>query len=56
MNLIDLAPALAKGPAMQERDRQLVALRAASPLQGRAGQHDASDLALFKAMDEPPLL
>ena len=39
-----------------ERERQLIALRAASPMRGRAGQHDASDLGLFRAANEPTLL
>ena len=56
MNLIDLDPAPAKRPADSERTRQLVALRATSPLMGKAGQHDASDLALFRQADEPTLL
>ena len=55
MNLIDLDPAPAKRPDHDERTRQLVALRAASPLMGKAGQHDASDLALFRQADEPRL-
>ena len=39
-----------------ERERHIVALRAASPMRGRAGQHDASDLGLFRAANEPRLL
>lgn len=39
-----------------ERERQILALRAASPMRGRAGQHDASDLGLFRAANEPSLL
>lgn len=47
-------------PAELERERQELALRAAAPLRGnRHGtmqrQHDASDLALFRAANEPAL-
>lgn len=44
-----------------ERDRRVVELRSAAPLRGnRAGamlaQHDASDLALFRAANEPAMI
>lgn len=39
----------------RRNDAQLMELRAKSPLRGKAGQHDASDLALFRAADEPSL-
>lgn len=40
---------------LAELDRQRVALKAASPLQAQAEQHDVSDLALFRASDEKEL-
>ena len=54
-------PSHAKGPAefspaqTEELQRQRIALKAASPLQGLAEQHDTSDLALFRAVDEQEL-
>jgi hypothetical protein len=39
-----------------ERDRQIVALRSASPNRSRAPQHDTSDCPLFRAADEPRLI
>lgn len=33
-----------------------LALKAGSPLRGRADQHDASELGLFRAANEPGLL
>lgn len=38
-----------------ERERLAIALKTASPLRGRAVQHDASDLGLFRAADEQEL-
>lgn len=44
-------------PAQAAKDQhQRVALKAASPLRGRTDQHDASDLGLFRAANEPGLL
>lgn len=35
--------------------RQRIALKSNSPLRGKTEQHDASDLSLFRAADEPGL-
>jgi hypothetical protein len=55
---MDFAPATA--PTDIERQRAELALRAAAPLKGKRtgqsfAQHDASDLGLFKAANEPSL-
>lgn len=56
--MMDFAPATA--PNDTERQRAELALRAAAPLKGNrngktCAQHDASDLDLFKAANEPSL-
>ena len=56
--MMDFAPATA--PTDTERQRAELALRAAAPLKGKrngksCAQHDASDLGLFKAANEPSL-
>lgn len=42
------------GPEAERLQLQL-GLRAAAPLRGNFAQHDASDLALFRAANEPQL-
>lgn len=54
MNLIDLPTANHQEHA-RRHERQLVELRSASPLRGKPGQHDASELDLFRAANEPSL-
>lgn len=47
---------LALSPAqLSDRQAEILRLRSASPLQSILPQHDASDLALFKAADEQEL-
>lgn len=43
-------------PEQIERDRQVMAMQSLAPMRSPRRQHDTSDLALFKAANEPGLL
>lgn len=53
MNLLDQPNV---PPPDIERARKVAQLRAAAPMRGQPGQHDASDLDLFRVANEPRLL